>query len=303
MNTIANSCIKNDYDGDSGSSLRYRHLTCEIAENAEFARNHFVVIINCSEFGGDILPGQFVNLKCDNDKYGKLYRPFSVMQFDKQTRQIEIYYHVVGEGSRWLAKQKPGANLKMLLPLGNSFSVPKEARYIALVAGGVGVAPLLYLNNYLKSNDRNIEVTFLMGARTLQGLCLPLFERYGIEPVCATDDGTFGEKGLVTDLLVERMKLCSESAEGFESGDSEDSTETIKTPDYVAACGPTSMMAAVQKICAGRAVGEASLEERMACGIGACMGCVARIKDDDGIARYAAICNHGPVVRLDRVEF
>ncbi|MEP0813292.1 MAG: dihydroorotate dehydrogenase electron transfer subunit [bacterium] len=249
----------------------------------EFAAGHHLIRLACPDYGGGFLPGQFVNLKCDDTPWGRLYRPFSVLGYDVKRHEIEIYYHAAGSGTRWLAARPEGTGLKILLPLGKGFTVPEGARKVALVAGGVGNAPLIFLARKLRETRPEVRVEFFMGARKKEALCIPLFEREKMAPKYSTDDGSFGHHGSVVDLLAN----CLEN----------------ENLDYVACCGPTPMMAAVQRTAAGRVAGEASLEERMACGIGACFGCVATVVDEDGTEKRITTCRNGPVIPLDRVRF
>ena len=122
-----------------------------------------------------------------------------------------------------------------------------------------------------------------MGARTRDALCLPLLEEAGIDALFATDDGSFGKKGLVTGILSELLDA--------------------QNLDYVAACGPNAMMAAVQKTVAGKCSGEVSLEERMACGIGACFGCVATLRGEGDSLYRPTVCRKGPVFPIEKVLF
>ncbi len=273
----------------SGAARRYFHLGCYVEKQREFARGHFVISLRCPEYDGEFLPGQFVNLKCDDTPYGRLYRPFSVLEFDIEARTMHIYYHAIGSGTIWLAARKKGEALKVLLPLGNSFTVPDKAQRIALVAGGVGVAPLIFLARFLRQNRPDLVFDFLMGARNFDSLCIPLLQDAAIDAKFATDDGSHGHAGLVTELLTDVI--------------SEKRSNSPKT-DYIACCGPTPMMAAVQRVALKLGLrGEASLEERMACGIGACFGCVATIENDDGSISRVTTCRSGPVLPIEKIRF
>lgn len=277
------------YAFKAGASRRYFHLGCFIEKQHEFAHGHFVISLRCPDYDGGFLPGQFVNLKCDDTPYGRLYRPFSVLEYDNAARTMHIYYHAIGSGTIWLASRAQGEALKVLLPLGNSFNVPEDARRAALVAGGVGVAPLIFLARFLRQAKPELKIDFLMGARNKDSLCIPLIENAGIDADYATDDGSFGRGGLVTEMLSELLST---------NGTDEKST------DYIACCGPTPMMAAVQRVARQFGVrGEASLEERMACGIGACFGCVATIENENGSISRETTCRSGPVLPMDKIRF
>lgn len=265
---------------------RYSHLACTVLSQWEFAEGHYLLKLGCPDYKGAFSPGQFVNLKCDDTPWGRLYRPFSVLGYDEKHREIEIYYHAAGSGTRWLSVRTEGTELKLLLPLGNGFRVPETAWNVALAAGGVGNAPLIFLARKLREERPEVHVTFLMGARKKEALCIPLFEREKITPKYSTDDGSFGHHGSVVELLEEL--LTADGSGGI---------------DYIACCGPTAMMASLQRAVAGRVPGEASLEERMACGIGACFGCVATVVEDDGTEKRITTCRNGPVIALEKVRF
>lgn len=243
-----------------------------------------------------MMPGQFVEVRVDGSPTTFLRRPISINFFDEAQNELWLLVAVVGDGTRRLAQLKAGDTLNCMLPLGKGFSLPlpKSGEQpvnhetdevpsgaakgtFLLVGGGVGVAPLLYQGAVLK-NQYGAEVTFLLGARTAKDLLLlEVFERYG--RVCVTtEDGSMGEKGFVTN-----HSLLKE--ERF---------------DMIQCCGPTPMMKAVvgyawktEQPC------QVSLENMMACGLGACLCCVEKIrqKEADGTeaVRNLCVCKDGPV--------
>jgi dihydroorotate dehydrogenase electron transfer subunit len=230
-------------------------------------------------------PGQFVNIKVSDTVEPLLRRPFSIHRVGGL--KIEILYERVGKATEILSQRKPGEYLDIIGPLGNGFNqqVPKlSGRQIAiLVAGGMGVAPLLFLAQKLKRcTQDNIRqrVLILIGAKTKDDiLCQEEFNKIGCVVKAATDDGSEGFKGYVSDLLNEELST-------IDSG--------VST---IYACGPRPMLREVSRISHKYNVqAQISLEEHMACGIGACLGCVIETKQ--GLQR---ICKEGPVFNAEQI--
>ena len=219
----------------------------------------------------EMVAGQFAELQVPSAKV-MLRRPISIHSIDRKNNLIEFLIQIVGEGTRSLADIKAGEKVNVLLPLGNGFSY--RSTHVAkplLVGGGVGVAPLLFLGQEFA--EHGIRPTFLFGGRT-DALILRQdeFKKYG-DLFVTTEDGSAGEKGFVTNhsLLLD--------SEHF---------------DRIYACGPTPMLRSVFKTCVSD--GEFSLEERMGCGFGACMGC--SIQTRDGAKR---VCREGPVFTKEEI--
>ena len=179
----------------------------------------------------------------------------------------------IGDGTRRLGQLQAGDIVNCVLPLGNGFTMPTEQKKVLLVGGGVGVAPLLYFGKQLK--DRGMEPTFLLGARSAKDLLMQEeFEKYG-RVFVTTEDGTAGEKGFVTNHSV----LSSE------------------TFDMISTCGPKPMMMAVAHLARKEDVFcEASLENLMACGLGACLCCVENTTEGN-----LCVCKEGPVFDVKRL--
>ena len=230
----------------------------------------------------EMLPGQFVQVRVDDSPSTFLRRPISVHFVDKQTNELWLLIQIIGDGTRRLAKSKPGDSINLIYPLGNGFTCPKDIfstsdtnKRLLLVGGGVGVAPLLYLGAYLFT--LNYKPQFLLGARSRKDLLqIDEFRKYGTVHL-ATEDGTCGEKGFVTNHSV------------LESADF----------DYVYICGPKPMMIAVAKYARQHSIqGEASLENTMACGIGACLCCVEKT-----IYGNFRICTEGPIIDINTLTW
>jgi len=223
----------------------------------------------------DIKPGQFVEIKVENGPNTFLRRPISIHEVIPESKEVLLLIQEVGEGSRLMAKLKPGDKLDMVYPLGNSFTVPDSGK-VLLVGGGVGVAPLLMLGRVLK--EKGIEVTFLLGARNQEILMDTTdYKKYGTVEV-TTEDGSLGTKGFVTDHPI--MK------------------EQLKNMDRVYTCGPDPMMHAVANSAKIAGVEcEVSLENMMACGFGACLCCVVDTKDG-----HKCTCTEGPVFNINELK-
>ena len=245
---------------------------------------HMSLAGDCSEIKR---PGQFIDILID-DFY--LRRPISI--FDHDDEHVEILYRVVGRGTDALAAKTPGDELDVLLPLGNGFDADKCGNQNLLVAGGIGMPPIHELaKQFMAANpvrsdggSENVNFRVLLGFRSSQDMFgLDAFRSLGIEPIVATEDGSFGIKGLVTDVM--DMMKGSTGTEGFDY-------------DYVFCCGPEPMLKAVYETAAESGVvsGQFSFEERMGCGFGACMGCSCETKYG-----YKRICRDGPILTMDEI--
>ncbi len=235
-----------------------------------------VLLVMCSETPlPETLPGQFAELRVDNTPSVVLRRPISVHSFDAEKNEIGFLVQVVGDGTRWLASLKVGDKVNTLMPLGNGFTMPTEGggRYL-LVGGGVGSAPLYYLAEQLRKNGNDFVI--LIGARAAKDL----YRRDAYEALgrveYTTEDGSLGEKGYVTNHSV--------LAEKF---------------DGIFTCGPKPMMLAVAKYARENGIAcEVSLENKMACGLGACLCCVEDTKEG-----HKCVCTDGPVFSIDELKW
>ena len=210
----------------------------------------------------DMMPGQFVNIRITNSPDTFLRRPISINYVDESKNEMWLLVHSVGEGTRRLACLKVGDFLDCLFPLGNNFSQPlKNGRYL-LIGGGVGTAPLLFLGKKLKE----------FGSEPVQ---LDLFRKLG-DTYTTTENGSLGTKGFVTD-----HKVLEDAFEG------------------IYACGPKPMMKAVVKVAKSRNINcEVSLENLMACGLGACLCCVEKT-----VKGNVCVCTEGPVFNANQLTW
>lgn len=230
-------------------------------------------------------PGQFMHLKVTESSDPLLRRPISIAGIDRQKEELTLYYRVAGRGTRLLTNIKENDCLSVLGPLGNGFTVPEEGTFL-LVAGGIGIFPLFSLIQAAMIN--NVKIKLFWGAENkvfLESAGLAQILDQGIAVQLSTMDGSLGSKGLVTDIF--RAYLAST----FASGPKE------KGILRAAACGPRGMLKAVSEICRQEGLFlEVSLEERMACGLGACLGCVCTVKDKEGRIGRKRVCKEGPVL-------
>ncbi len=223
-----------------------------------------------------MMPGQFAQLRVDGSKETFLRRPISINYVDTKKNQIWFLIQLVGNGSRALGRLSEGDTLNALLPLGNGFSMPvsQEQKHL-LVGGGVGTAPLLYMGAQM--NLMGFRPTFLLGARTKDMLLqLEDFEREG-DVYVTTEDGSAGDKGFVTQHSVLYTTHF----------------------DRISVCGPSPMMKAVARYAKDNDIPcEVSLENMMACGLGACLCCVEKT-----VKGNVCVCTEGPVFDIKELTW
>lgn len=261
----------------------------EILQNKEVQYNHFLMRIKVSASFYQPKPGQFVMLRIAGLSEPFLGRPISIYSFHrkKSSAEMEILYRIAGKGTQVMAGLIRGSQLEIHGPLGSGFNIFPEKEKIVFIAGGIGIAPLSLLAQYLSHEGciASSRMNFYLGAQTsravvgldkISELC------YNIH-VC-TDDGTLGKESLVTQAFLQDMKKF-------------DPANTI-----IYACGPKPMLRALAGIISRKQyVCQVSLEERMACGTGACMGCAVAIKDSQSNLSYKRVCSDGPVFHLEDV--
>src|SRR5215216_5423013 len=224
-------------------------------------------------------PGQFFNIvtRFTGSFDPLLRRPYSVYRAHRDPSALSFLVRPFGRGSSWLAERLPGEQLGMLGPLGNSFTIPSRAQRLLMLGGGVGVAPLVMLSD--EAASKNLDVVFVMGAATESGLLAASELSERIEYAVATDDGSRGHRGLATELI----------------GD------FVRWADHIYACGPEPMYRTLRTVAEPLRIDrkpgvKISVERGMACGLGACLGCV--VETTHGMI---ASCIEGPVFDLDDV--
>lgn len=224
----------------------------------------------------EMQPGQFVQVRVDGSPSTYLRRPISIHNVDRTASELWLLVRLAGEGTRHMALLKAGDTLNVVLPLGHGFTMPASAdEHPLLVGGGVGVAPLLYAG--LRMRELGVEPTFLLGARSADDLLqADEFERVG-RVFVTTEDGTLGERGFVTQHSVLAQERFTR----------------------ISVCGPKPMMVAVARYARRAGVAcEVSLENMMACGLGACLCCV-----EDTTEGNVCACQEGPVFDIEKLKW
>lgn len=257
--------------------MKKRIIDFVIVENRHVHSNYSLLILSPEneESLPEMRPGQFVQVAIDGAKNTFLRRPISINYVDYDKNQLWLLVRKAGEGTTHLINKPAGEIINIILPLGNSFSLPenKDAK-LMLAGGGVGIAPMLYLGHVLKSKGYNPE--FLIGTRSANDILeLDLLKSIGKVHI-STEDGSMGEKGLVT------------------------TNSALRSPiDLIYCCGPAPMMKAIAK--SAKEIGakcEVSLENMMACGLGACLCCV-----ENTVKGNVCVCTEGPVFNIDQLTW
>ncbi len=249
-------------------------LDLTVVENARLHVNYVLLKLTSPLPLPEMLPGQFAEIRVDGSPTTFLRRPISINFVDKLRNEVWFLIQLVGDGTKRLAQAKAGDTINVVLPLGNSFTTPQNASdKLLLVGGGVGTAPMLYLGEQLAKAGS--QPTFLLGARSDKDLLqLDDFAAYG-KVYTTTEDGSHGEKGYVTQHSVLN----------------EVEFEQIYT------CGPKPMMMAVAKYAKSKNIAcEVSLENTMACGVGACLCCVENTTEG-----HICVCTEGPVFNINKL--
>ena len=273
----------------------------EIVDNRELASGLYWMDLLAPDIVAHARPGQFVHIVVsDTTDHGHrsawlrhtplLRRPFSVAEIDVDTGVLGIIYRVLGGGTEVLAGRKSGEFIDVLGPMGATFEPIVEGRSALMVAGGVGIAPFFFLvQEAMRSGSVNPEsISVFFGASSADLLSgHEKLKKHGINLSLATDDGSLGHKGFVTELLIEELNHRPERC------------------DFLYACGPTPMMKGTQTIAGNfNRPGQVSLEGIMPCGVGVCMACVVPCrKPGSDVYRYERVCHNGPVFDIQEVIF
>lgn len=251
-----------------------KQVMAEILKQTSLADGIYDMTLKAEEIAMQAKAGQFLSVYV-NDKSKILPRPISICGIDKAAGTLRIVYRVAGEGTEQLSSYEAGDKLKVLGPLGNGFT-QKEEKAI-LIGGGIGIPPMLELAKQL-----SCEKTIVLGYRNDQMFLKNEFESYGTV-VVSTEDGSVGTKGNVIDAIREQ---------GVEG-------------NIIYACGPTPMLRGIQSYAQEQKIeAQISMEERMACGIGACLACVCQSKEVDSHSHVhnKRVCKDGPVFDAREVE-
>jgi dihydroorotate dehydrogenase electron transfer subunit len=258
----------------------------EISSNEELQEDCFLMKVKVASSFKNPLPGQFVMIRIAglNDPF--LSRPISIYSFSRGRNYclLELLYRVVGKGTQIMAGLIEGSQVEIHGPLGNGFEIQTVKKNIVFIAGGIGIAPLSLLIESLcrRADCSPSAMTVYLGFQGASAVVgLDKFKKLCCDITVCTDDGTLGAKGFVTQIFQKDMKKFSL-----------DNT-------FIYACGPKEMLKSLAKILNKSKFNcQVSLEERMACGTGACMGCAVAVKDKKGIFDYKRVCADGPVFNL-----
>lgn len=248
------------YDSKIGKLVKADKLTSDVYD----------FTLSCPELARKAVPGQFAQIRLPGHT---LRRPISICGIDRENGTLRFVFQIRGQGTAELAEFSAGDELEILAPLGHGFPIDLKKRTL-LVGGGIGVPPLLGCARALGEN-----AVAVLGFRSREAVILEQdFKAAGAKTLIATDDGSYGFHGLVTQLA---------QGEDFET---------------VFACGPAPMLKAVRTFAEEKGAScFLSLEERMACGIGACLGCAVALRGEDGEQYFGHVCKDGPVFSAEKV--
>jgi dihydroorotate dehydrogenase electron transfer subunit len=252
----------------------------KVLNQTKIKEDIYVMSMEARYIARESRPGQFLHLRVSNGIDPLLRRPFSIHQVDREKGTIEIIYRVVGRGSKLMQRASEGDIIDLMGPLGRGFDLEGSFEKALIVAGGMGIAPVFFLIRELLDSGKKAKL--LWGVREANEIfSLTKLKISGVDVELATEDGSLGHKGVVTDLL--RFFL-------------EDNKGDRSYRGFV--CGPQGMLKEIQSIAyQGVFDWQASFEQRMACGAGVCMGCGVKMKEGG----YKMVCSDGPVFDLNGV--
>ena len=255
--------------------MRFMQENAKIISKTEIAKNIFDCLLNCPSIAKKASPGQFINILV---KGKTLRRPISICDIDKDNENIRIVFEIRGEGTEILAKKQAGDFYDITGPLGNGFLINDFDKKAVFVGGGIGTPPLFGAAKLFSSN-----AAVFLGFRSRSAVILEEdFKLAKNQIFIATDDGSYGYKGLITEPLKEHLEK--------------------NKCDIIYSCGPTPMLKAVSNIAESFNVPcKISLEQRMACGVGACLTCACKVKEKDGSEKFTQLCRFGPVFNSKEV--
>lgn len=295
-------------------------MTTEIIENIRISGQYYRLTLDCAEIANQASAGQFVMIRVHQGLDPLLRRPFSIHRLWNSHRQgmssdsgttrppegIQVLFRVAGKGTAHLASLSKGAKIDVIGPLGHGFQLDKPILSPVLIAGGIGIAPLLFLADQLKLRSQEPEFRsqeknkpqaaslrenpsfqprlFLGGKSAEDILCQEDFQKQGFSLSISTEDGSLGHKGLITEPFYAFLEQMSRLSSGIEP--------------VLFTCGPLPLMFRIIEIARQyRLSCQVSLEQKMACGVGACMGCVVELYQG-GLRQYRRVCTEGPVFEI-----
>ncbi len=252
-----------------------------ILSNERVAEDHYLLRCECSDIAQHAQPGQFIHVLISNGTGLLLRRPFTIYTVDG--RHITMLYQIIGEGTQCLSELPSGASIQVLGPLGNTFDIADNPAI--LVGGGAGIASLMLLAVSLRT--QGIKTLGLIGAQHSDRLLsVDDLEAIGVSVHIATDDGSVGHHGFVTDILTDILDKNG-----------------LKNPT-IYACGPHGMLAAVSQITSKFGVRtQVAMENRMGCAMGVCLGCVCPVRIRENRVEYQRVCTEGPVFNATEIAW
>ena len=271
-------------------------VTASVIMNCEAAERQFLMSLRAPACFPTPAPGQFVMIGVENGRDPLLRRPFSIHAFDRREdcAVVEIMYQIAGRGTKQLSRLLPDAEVSIMGPLGRGFAIVRDRKNVVIIAGGMGIAPLCFLAGHYRSLIRPDEtaatamssrIICYIGAKTAASLSgLEKMEDRCEEIKISTDDGSRGYHGAVVDLFRKDLPFYN--------------------PDdtRIYACGPVPMLKKLAEILAGKGIlCQVSMEERMACGLGACLGCAVSLRGSDGNITYKRVCKDGPIFNIQDI--
>lgn len=252
---------------------RVKQVTSTVVARTEVSTGVHLLWADAPQIAAVARPGQYVMVRCGEGRDMVLRRPLSIHRVT-QDKNVAFLFAAVGQGTEWLSRRRQGDQVDLFGPMGNGFQVDPSSKNWLLVAGGIGIAPLAALAD--KAMENGCSVTLLYGAGNVSQLCADPRSLPGVETVVVTEDGSSGEKGMVTDVLPR-----------YAAG-----------ADQVFACGPLPMywrMAEISRELAGKPV-QVLLEVVLGCGVGACLGCSVETRHGQKL-----VCKDGPVFDLNEI--
>lgn len=257
-----------------------------IIKQEEPAMGYRLLCLDAPEIARVAAPGQFLHVRCGDGFDPLIRRPLSIHFADRKQGRIYILYRVAGRGTAILARKQTGDSVDVMGPLGKGFTLPAGGETVTVAGGGIGAAPLFFLLSEIQyaSGGKTEGVSVLLGAQTAEAMPWARWVSHmGFRLELATDDGSAGIKGTVLDLL-SKTGACR--------------------ADRLYACGPLPMLKGLAGVVDPGARVEVSVEERMGCGLGACLSCVCKVRTAGGDAvKYAHVCKDGPVFDLKEIVF
>jgi dihydroorotate dehydrogenase electron transfer subunit len=259
-----------------------------IKRNEELFSGYFLVDIEAQGVGRGAMPGQFFMLKVGPSTDPLLRRPLSLHR-KLSDNSVRFLYRQAGRGTTLLSRLIAGDEVDVLGPLGKGFSIPIGVSHALIVGGGIGVAPLMGLGDYIADERKDVTAVAFIGGRSREYvLGTEQFKEKGIETFTATEDGSLPKKGFITHVLDEYISEHKDKDRGGWA---------------IYSCGPKPMLVSVAALAKKHGIRNyTSMESNMACGVGACMGCVISVIDrEHGSAMYRKVCDDGPVFDADDI--